>query len=80
MSSMRLRVLQVGKFYAPFRGGMETYLKQLCDGLRHAIDVDVLVANTCGETVHDVVDGVSVTRVANRGRVRATYARGLNAG
>ena len=72
MRSTRLRVLQVGKFYAPFRGGMETYLKHLCDGLRHAVDVDVLVANTCGETVHDVVDGVSVTRVASRGRVRAT--------
>ena len=72
MSAPRLRVLQVGKFYAPFRGGMETYLKHLCDRLRHAVDLEVLVANTAPATVYDVVDGVPVTRVGSRGRVRAT--------
>lgn len=68
----RLRVLQVGKFYPPTRGGMETHLKDLCDQLRHVVDVDVLVANTTRTTVHDVVDGVPVTRVASHGRLRAT--------
>ena len=72
MSGRRLRVLQVGKFYAPVRGGMETYLKHLCDGLRTAADVEVLVANTHATTVREVVDGVPVTRVASHGRVRAT--------
>jgi rhamnosyl/mannosyltransferase len=68
----RLRVLQVGKFYAPYRGGMETHLKHLCDELRHVVDVEVLVANPARETVHEVVDGVPVTRVASHGRLRAT--------
>jgi rhamnosyl/mannosyltransferase len=72
MSGQRLRVLQVGKFYSPVRGGMETYLKHLCDGVRTAVDVEVLVANTAATTVHEVVDGVPVTRVASHGRVRAT--------
>ena len=72
MRGARLRVLQVGKFYAPYRGGMETYLTQLCQGLRHAVDVDVLVANTTATTVHDVVEGIPVTRVASHGHVRAT--------
>jgi rhamnosyl/mannosyltransferase len=68
----RLRILQVGKFYAPYRGGMETYLKALCDGLRHAVDVEVVVANTTGATVRERVDEVAVTRVGSRARVRAT--------
>lgn len=72
IATSRLRVLQVGKFYPPVRGGMETHLKDLCDQLRHAVDVDVLVANTTRETVHDSVDGVPVTRVASHGRLRAT--------
>ena len=70
--SARLRVLQVGKFYPPYRGGMETYLKALSDQLRHAVDVEVLVANTSAETVHEHVDLVPVTRVASRARVRGT--------
>jgi rhamnosyl/mannosyltransferase len=72
MSGRRVRVLQVGKFYAPVRGGMETYLKHLCDRLRAVVDVDVLVANTDATTVRETVDGVPVTRVASHGRVRAT--------
>jgi rhamnosyl/mannosyltransferase len=72
MSGRRLRVLQVGKFYAPVRGGMETHLKHLCDALRAVVDVEVLVANTDATTVREVVDGVPVTRVASHGRVRAT--------
>jgi len=70
--SSRLRVLQVGKFYPPVRGGMETHLKDLCDQLRHVVDVDVLVANTTRETVYESVGGVPVTRVASHGRLRAT--------
>ena len=72
MSGRRLRVLQVGKFFPPVRGGMETYLKSLCDGLRHAVDVEVIVAHTAPRTVREVVDGVPVTRVASHGRVRST--------
>lgn len=72
MSGGRLRVLQVGKFYAPYRGGMETYLKSLCDELRRRVDLEVLVANTAPHTVREVVDGVPVTRVASHGTLRST--------
>ena len=60
----RLRVLQIGKFYAPLRGGMETHLKALCDGLSQHVDLEVMVANQERSTVLDSVDGVRVTRLA----------------
>ena len=58
----QLHVLQIGKFYAPKRGGMETHLKALCEGLRWAARIEVLVSNTGRRTVVDQVDGIRVTR------------------
>jgi rhamnosyl/mannosyltransferase len=58
-----LRVLQVGKFYPPDEGGMETHLEGLCRHLQHRVSLEVLVAGHSRHTTHDVVDGVPVTRV-----------------
>ena len=67
-----MRILQVGKFYHPHKGGIETVLKSLCDGLRQAgHEVQCLVANTCRTTAQDDVDGVPVTRVSSFGTVRS---------
>ncbi|HXJ36083.1 MAG TPA: glycosyltransferase [Candidatus Eisenbacteria bacterium] len=71
MSAPRLKVLQVGKFFPPYRGGMETYLESLCGELSRTVDVEVLVANTTARTVREVVKGVPVTRTASLGRVRS---------
>ncbi|MEO7649272.1 MAG: glycosyltransferase [Bryobacteraceae bacterium] len=62
--SHRPRVLHVGKFYFPHRGGIETYLKAICGSLRDHVDLQVIVANDGRETVEDVVDGIKITRVA----------------
>jgi rhamnosyl/mannosyltransferase len=64
-----LRVLQIGKFYAPLRGGMETHLKALCDGLKHYIDLKVVVSNTIRTDSVDEIDGVRVTRLSQWFRV-----------
>ncbi|MGH7893055.1 MAG: glycosyltransferase [Candidatus Binatia bacterium] len=72
MSGRRLKVLQVGKFFPPHRGGIETYLQSLSGELRRTVDVEVLVANTAPRTVREVVNGVSVTRTASIGRARST--------
>jgi rhamnosyl/mannosyltransferase len=58
-----MTVTQVGKFYPPYRGGMETHLEALCRELRLHSDVSVLVANDRAKTTESVLDGVQVTRL-----------------
>ena len=58
-----LKILHLGKFYPPVRGGMETILQTLCRGVPHTVQTRALVMNPSNETRHDVVDSVPVTRV-----------------
>lgn len=63
-----MRVLQLGKFYNPFLGGMETVLQEMCESLAEEVHFEVLVANTRCRTEHE--DGkIAVTRVASMGRL-----------
>jgi rhamnosyl/mannosyltransferase len=57
-----LRTLQVGKFYPPYMGGMETHLQVLCENLQPAIKVQVIVANQGRRSAEDSVRGVRVMR------------------
>lgn len=66
-----MRVLHVGKFYAPARGGMEKVLQVLAESERPNIDNHVLVANESPATVHETVESVPVTRVGSIKRVGA---------
>lgn len=68
----RLRVLHVGKFYPPYVGGMESHLELLCRTTRDEVDVRVVVSNSEPHTVHEVVDGIPVTRVGTLVRVAST--------
>ena len=63
MSHRRLRVLQVGKYYPPYMGGIETHLEALSLELREHVDVRVAVANDGFRRTYEVRDGVPVTRV-----------------
>ncbi len=69
---MTFSVLQVGKFYHPYRGGMETYLLDLCQGLKDKVDLRVLVSNTSPRTIREDVDGVDVIRAGSWGRLFST--------
>lgn len=63
VTSRASKVLHVGKFYPPHKGGMETHLRDLCLGLSQSLEVEVLVANDSWRTERSRPDGISVTRV-----------------
>ena len=62
-----MKVLQLGKFYDPVVGGMETALKEICESLTDQVEFQVIVANTRWRTEHE--NGkVRLTRVASMGK------------
>src|SRR5436190_15576954 len=72
MSVGTFSVLHVGKFYPPHRGGMESHLELVCQGLRRNCDVQVVVANDGPNTVVDHLEGVSVARIGSLGNLAGT--------
>src|SRR5580704_6437531 len=60
----KLRVLQVGKFYPPHMGGIETHLQALCGALRNHAEVRVIVSSEGRETIEETIDSVPVARLA----------------
>src|SRR5678816_1135756 len=68
-----MRVLQLGKYYEPYLGGMETHVRLLAEGLAaRGVAVEVLVHNTGSKTVKESVRGVHVTRVGRVATVMST--------
>ena len=53
-----MRILHLGKYYAPARGGMETVLRLLCEGLLDGgVEVTALVAATARGDRHEEIVG-----------------------
>src|SRR5262245_45810225 len=69
MSAMR--ILHLGKYYPPARGGIETVVETLCRGERPLVDSRALVMNKAGETTEEVLHGVPVVRVGSVATVGA---------
>jgi rhamnosyl/mannosyltransferase len=63
MIDRRLKVLHIGKFYPPHRGGIETHLETLAGELCKRVDLRVVVASDNRKSVREIVGGVSVSRV-----------------
>jgi glycosyltransferase involved in cell wall biosynthesis len=59
----QIKVVQIGKYYSPHVGGIETHLQALCDRLRESHDVQVFVAGDRRRDEDAVVDGVAIHRV-----------------
>jgi rhamnosyl/mannosyltransferase len=67
-----MKVLEIGKFYPPQRGGMETVLHDLSAGLvRRGHRVRAIVAASGEDAVHETVDGVELRRLGNWGTIRS---------
>lgn len=63
-----MRVLQLGKHYDPFVGGMETVLKEMCESMVDHVQFQVLVANTrCRTEIEH--RKVPITRAASLGKL-----------
>ncbi len=67
-----LSVLQLGKFYPPYRGGIESHLHALCRELTKSITVNVIVANETRRLRESEIDGVRVRRLPRLFNLSAT--------
>ena len=72
VSERKLKVVHVGKYYWPVRGGIETYLRDLCACTRGRVDLTVLVSNDRLRTVEESVEGVRVIRVRRWAQIAST--------
>ena len=71
-----MHVLHVGKYYPPYRGGIETVVEQLCRGLAgRGIDVTAVVSNDNPSTADERIEGVRVLRL---GRTAELNSQPLN--
>ncbi len=63
-----MKILHVGKYYYPYSGGMESVVKDLCEGLfEKGHDVTVLCSHDKTEHEEVVINGVKVIRVPRTG-------------
>ena len=66
-----LRILHLGKYYPPDRGGIETVVETLCRGERAEVETRALVLNTVNRTTEETVNDVPVRRVASLATIGA---------
>jgi glycosyltransferase involved in cell wall biosynthesis len=63
VNDRRLRVLHIGKYYPPYRGGMETHIQDLCRAIFPYLETSVIVSNTERKTVQERDGEIVVERV-----------------
>ena len=61
---MVIKILQIGKYFYPVKGGMENYLYEITNSLKNMYDLSVLVFNIKNTTETEYVNGIKVIRAA----------------
>jgi rhamnosyl/mannosyltransferase len=59
-----MRILQIGKYYWPEKGGIETHLRALSSRLQEYAEVEVIVAGGRSPAAKECIDGIQVERLA----------------
>ncbi len=68
-----MKILELGKFYPPVRGGIETLLKSFCDGFASkGAEVECVVAHQEPRNLVEDMGKVRVRRVASLGQLLST--------
>jgi rhamnosyl/mannosyltransferase len=67
-----ISVLQLGKYYAPVKGGIETYLYNLCTNMPEDIKTKIIVSNLSMKTEIDRVDDIEVIRLSKADQLFST--------
>ncbi|MEW6161497.1 MAG: glycosyltransferase [Verrucomicrobiota bacterium] len=68
-----MKIVELGKFYPPHYGGIETLLRSWCEGfVASGAEVDCVVAHDHAQTVHEQIGGVRVHRFASFGTLLST--------
>ena len=68
-----MKILELGKFYAPEKGGIETVLRIWAEGfVRAGHEVDCVVAHRRHRSLSEVIRGVRVHRLASFGSALST--------
>jgi glycosyltransferase involved in cell wall biosynthesis len=68
-----MKILELGKFYPPVRGGIETLLKSMCEGfVRKGAEVECVVTNDRAQTIAEKINGVQIRRIASFGSILST--------
>jgi rhamnosyl/mannosyltransferase len=69
-----LKILQIGKFYPPIHGGIESVTYEITEGLNHLnIQTDVLCSSVNLQTSFELTSkGYTITRAGSLGRILST--------
>lgn len=71
MPTQKPRVVHIGKFYPPHRGGMESHVQALSIALKKWFEITVLVASEHSKTIDHEVEGIRVIRAGTLGKFAA---------
>lgn len=63
VSFVQMKVLHVGKFYPPVVGGIETFVRDVCEGLSESVDVSCAVSSSSFKSSFERVNGVNLFRL-----------------